>query len=516
MVNQKVIIIGAGMSGLNVGCYLQMNGYNTEIFEKHYLPGGLCSSWKRKGYTFDGCIHWVLGTNKGSAFNIIWNELLNLNEIEFVNHDVRVDIELKHNKDNNGNKVFHLYTQLDRLKSYLIDIASEDIIVINKFIKGIQMIQKYKLPPLIEKAPEIRTFKDKLKLLKYLPFLLSINKWASMTNYKFAHKFKNPFLKEAFELMFEGEEYTILIIMMQLAYFDKKCCGYPIGGSMNFAKGLEQRYLNLGGRINYNSTIEKVIIKDNRAKGIETNNNEIHNCDIVISACDWKFTIFNLLSGKYIDKKIKELYELKKLKIFNSAVYISLGISRTFDHTSHLLRFPLEEELILPDGTKIERMETHIYNYDPTLADDGKTVITVTLNTNEFDYWNNLRNLEYEKYEKVKEDIVNKVIDIIDKKFGNIKENIEVYDVATPATFYRYTNNWKGSIQGWFPPKKLFSVKPMKKELAGLKNFYMFSHWTEPGGGLPVAIKNGRDLAQIICKRDNREFIVDDISRGMK
>ena len=45
----KVNIIGAGVSGLAVGCYLQMNGFDTEIFEMHNQPGGLCTAWKRKG-----------------------------------------------------------------------------------------------------------------------------------------------------------------------------------------------------------------------------------------------------------------------------------------------------------------------------------------------------------------------------------------------------------------------------------------------------------------------------------
>jgi len=51
------IIIGADVAGLSAGCYGQMNGYDTKIFELHTLPGGLCTSWKRKGYVFDGCIH---------------------------------------------------------------------------------------------------------------------------------------------------------------------------------------------------------------------------------------------------------------------------------------------------------------------------------------------------------------------------------------------------------------------------------------------------------------------------
>jgi len=46
-----------GMAGLSTGCYLQINGYETQIFEMSQSPGGLCTSWKRKEYVFDGYIH---------------------------------------------------------------------------------------------------------------------------------------------------------------------------------------------------------------------------------------------------------------------------------------------------------------------------------------------------------------------------------------------------------------------------------------------------------------------------
>jgi phytoene dehydrogenase-like protein len=72
---QSIIIIGGGIAGLSAGCYAQMNGYQTRIFELHDKPGGLCTSWKRKGYTFDGCIEWLTGTTPGTAVNRIWHEL---------------------------------------------------------------------------------------------------------------------------------------------------------------------------------------------------------------------------------------------------------------------------------------------------------------------------------------------------------------------------------------------------------------------------------------------------------
>lgn len=42
----------AGIAGLSAGCYARMNGYKTTIFEAHTIPGGLCTAWTRKGYTF--------------------------------------------------------------------------------------------------------------------------------------------------------------------------------------------------------------------------------------------------------------------------------------------------------------------------------------------------------------------------------------------------------------------------------------------------------------------------------
>ena len=45
------------------------------------------------------------------------------------------------------------------------------------------------------------------------------------------------------------------------------------------------------------------------------------------------------------------------------------------------------------------------------------------------------------------------------------------------------------------------------KTLPGLDGFYMIGQWVEPGGGLPPAAQSGRNVTQIICKRDKRKFV---------
>jgi phytoene dehydrogenase-like protein len=429
-----------------------------------------------------------------------------MDSIRFVNHDVRVDIEVKNNRNKYGDKVFHLYTDLEILERYMTDLAPQDNILIKKLIRSMRKIQKFEIPPMIETSLKVSSFKQKIGMIKYLPLLFFMMKWKNITNYSLAGKFKDPFLKEAFQLFFDGEEMPLLIITIPLAFFDKKGTGYPVGGSLLFAKKLEEKYLSLGGKIQYRTGVKQIITENNAATGILLEDGREIGSDITLSAGDWYSTVFNLLNGNYVNKAILELSREKKLQVYYSIVLISLGISRTFKGQSHFFRFPLDDDLVSPDGTRYSRVEVQIYNFDPTLAPEGKTVVSVSFYTRNGDYWIDLYHSDRNNYNKCKADFASRVIGILEEKFGDIKEKIEVVDVATPATFFRYTNNWKGSTQGWLPGKNIMADSPVDFELPGLKNFYFASHWSVPGGGLPVAIKTSRDVVQIICKKYHKKF----------
>lgn len=72
---KKIVIIGAGMGGLSAGIFGQASGFETEIFEHHTVPGGQACSWKRKGYTFDGCLHHFMGAAPYSKLYALWKEV---------------------------------------------------------------------------------------------------------------------------------------------------------------------------------------------------------------------------------------------------------------------------------------------------------------------------------------------------------------------------------------------------------------------------------------------------------
>ena len=100
---------------------------------------------------------------------------------------------------------------------------------------------------------------------------------------------------------------------------------------------------------------------------------------------------------------------------------------------------------------------------------------------------------------------VDEVIASLEQRFPGVAAQVEMRDVATPMTWERYTGNWRGSFQGWRETTKTLRMR-MSKTLPGLESFYMAGQWVEPGGSIPTAVMSGRNVTQMICKRDKKGF----------
>jgi len=501
MENKKVIIIGGGITGMSAGCYLQMNNYDTEIFELHNIPGGLCTAWKRNGYTFDGCIHWLCGSRPGNELYTIWDELGAIKDKNVINHEIFISTSL-----GNGES-FTVYSDSERLKEEMLKHAPEDKALIESFINAVKVCKNSNMPVL--KAPELYTAIDGLKMaFTSIPLLKIINKWRKISILQLQQMFKNELLNKNFTTFFGMfEEMPVFALIYTLALLDDNSAGYPIGGSLEFAKSIENRYLSLGGKIQYNSKVEEIIVEDNIAKGVILKDGSNHYADIIISAADGHYTIFDMLKGKYKNEEIDNRY--KNMKRFSPIIQVSLGIAKEFkavpDAVTHNIIF--DTPIKIDSKNPVKNISVKIYNFDPTLAPIGKTVLTAIV-TADYEYWVDLKANNIDEYNKEKERIATEVTEKLEKKFGDIKSFLEVIDVATPATYTRYTNNWMGSFEGWIPTVDNFG-KNMKKTLPNLNNFYMIGQWVQPGGGLPTGGMHGRHIAQILCKKDKKKFKIE-------
>lgn len=77
------------------------------------------------------------------------------------------------------------------------------------------------------------------------------------------------------------------------------------------------------------------------------------------------------------------LYYDKAFEPKTSTVFISLGVSRTFENEYHMLWlfFPLENQLIIDDKTQLNELPVTIHNFDPTGIIKKKNVLPERLSS---------------------------------------------------------------------------------------------------------------------------------------
>jgi phytoene dehydrogenase-like protein len=494
--NQKsVIIIGAGIAGLSAGIYARMNGFDTQIFEMHTQPGGLCTSWKRKGYTIDGCIHWLVGSSPKSNFYPFWQEVGLMKGRKFVDSNIYTVFETREGQ------TVTFYADPDRLEKHLIELAPEDAAVIKEFTDGIRLCLKMD-PPAGDK-PGFKMFLTNMKFSLWMaPNLKRIKQYMDTTTTEFINKLKSPVLREVFSEIWIPD-FSIFFMMFTMAYIQQQNAGYPIGGSTPMIEAMEQRYLTLGGQIHYHSRVQQILVENKRAVGIRLDDGSEYRADTIISAADGHATIYEMLNGKFVDDTINGYY--KNYKVFPPLIFVGLGVNRTFSEIPQVvsdLNIPLKQSVEIGEKMR-DRISVKIYNQDSTLAPAGKTVLTTMFST-DYEYWKSLAS-DQAAYQEKKDQIAREVVSQLDQRFPGLAGQVEMVDVATPMTFERYTGNWKASFEGWLMTPEN-GLKRMSKTLPGLENFYMVGQWVQPGGGLPTGVQTARGVIQMICKKEKVKF----------
>jgi len=494
--DRRVIIIGGGIAGLACGCYLQMNGIQTEILEASLLPGGLCTAWRRGPYVFDGCLRWLMGAQPPSAFHQIWTELGAIAGRKVFIHD-----EISRIEGLDG-KTLVVPADLDKLADEFKRFAPEDSSLIDTLVRDARRCAP--LEPPLENALELMTLFEKMKLgLRYLPMVPTIFRYKNLPITSYIARYKNKSLREALQLIVGNEDMSALVLVMLLAFRTRNNTGFVAGGSWDFAMAIADRYVRLGGRVRYKTRVTSVKVENHRATGVHCADGTFVPAATVVSCADGYTTIFKMLDGRYVDKQIRYLYD--HCQTFPAIIQVSLGINKIIPEAPHTLILALPQPLCVDDRMRHNNLEIEAFGSESGLCPEGTTVMTLRFSTG-YEFWTGLKKNNPRRYRMEKKRIVQEIIAILDQRFPGLAQRIERSDIATPATFVRYTGNWQGSYEGWLPTPRILGRR-ISYTLPRLRNFYMAGHWVVAGGGLPSAALAGRYVAQMICAQEGKSFV---------
>ncbi|MHC3820785.1 phytoene desaturase family protein [Streptomyces sp. DT9] len=501
----RVIVIGAGVAGLSTGCYAQMSGMRTRIFEKHVLPGGCCTAWSRDGYLFDYCIEWLIGTAAGNDANQVWRELGALDGKTVRNFDLFNKVV-----DEDGRSVT-FWNDPARLEEHLLRVSPADARLIRSFCRDLRRFTEIELYPFLT-APALRTVRERAATLRtVLPAFRLFWRTAATPMHRFADRFEDPLLRRAFRNIFfqDPEGFPLLPYLFNMASAYHGNAGFPQGGSLGLARSVEERYTGLGGTVTYRARTERVLVDSGRAVGIELRNGRRYYADHIVSAADGHTTVYELLGGRYTGPRIDKLYtELLERPgtLFPAVVSAFVGVHGDLPagetHSTTYLLAP-EEAAELPGALQNSLVVQLRSRYSDGFAPPGKSVVHCTY-FSDYTYWKALRQSDRKAYWAQKRKVADFVRRFLGRLWPGTAERIDLVDVASPATTRRYTGNHNGSILAW----KAFSeaddvsaglVGKDRMRLPGLSGFSMAGQWVGMGG-LIRAASTGRFATQYLCE----------------
>ncbi|RDU24119.1 phytoene desaturase family protein [Anaerosacchariphilus polymeriproducens] len=489
---KKIIVVGAGIAGLSAGIYARQSGFDVTIYESHTIPGGASTGWRRKGYFFEGGLHWLTGSLPETPLNKVWRELGALDDsVNIYNKDPFGTYEYE------GHKVC-LYRDIEKIRQEFLEISPADKKEINKLCNDIKKFEKLTMPIMDIKGVKVKN-KSTLafsSLLKMIPGMLRMSYYVNQSSQELAERFKSPLLQQVLKNI-AGTEYYATALAFTLAAFTSGDGGYPEGGSLKMASRMAKHFINLGGTIHYGKKVSKVSVQQGIANGIIIDGEYIKS-DAVIVTQDTLVAIDSLF-----EEPIREPWAQKMRNSIKPALntFISLGVEADLSEVEENLTFKIDKPIMCGE-IQINMIGINNYARYKGYAPEGCTALTSIIFEDSYEFWKSCK--ENGTYDSEKQRLAEVFIEIIEKKFPQTAGKITVWDVATPLTYERYLHSYKGSWMSITGKGSKMNSYPSMPE--SIKNVYFAGQRIAPPGGLPVAAETGRKAVQYLCRETDTVF----------
>lgn len=449
MPNNKydTIIIGSGAGGLTAGVTLAQAGQKVLICEQHDTPGGWTHSFTLDGHRYSPGVHYIGGLNPGEHLDKIYRGLGVSGDMEFVelNPDGYDHIFI-------GDEKFDIPKGKDAYMNRLIDRFPDEEKGIRALFKAIDDIAL-----LMRKASSGKLPFNKIGSIKWL--------WKSAQN--LVDKYlKDPVLK-AIILSQSGDHgvppskvSALVTISIIKHYFTGGF--YPKGGAFIIPRAFVRALKKDGGEIRLSTSVNKILIKNRKAIGVEIAEGENVYAENVISNTDPENTFVKLIGREHLSAKLnKKLY---KTQYSTSCLSLYLAVDMDlakmgYDSGNYWYYEHADLDKIYTQG----QTDYAVFNEPPamfmtitTLKDPDKMKKGLHAieafsfaNYEPFEKWANEPSGNRSKdYIQFKNEIMERMLNFLDKRVPGITKNVVFKDLGTPLTNAHYLNSYMGNIYG--------------------------------------------------------------------
>ncbi|TFH29650.1 MAG: FAD-binding protein, partial [Promethearchaeota archaeon] len=434
-----VIVVGAGLGGLAAGAELALNNKKVLLLEKHESPGGYASSFVRGRFEFESSLHQIdsVGTveNPGHLGQFFIKLGLIPDRLQFFQAP-----EIYCSMFYDG-KRYVLPFGFKEYEDSLISYFPNEKTQIRKFMKVLLQIGEgayvgIKPLKLLIKYPWFVRVLG-LKLEEFLGKFFTNRRIINVIGQLWGYVGQNPLDVNA--LMFCGMLHSYLV----------NGGAFPNLTSHNLSLLIATRIRELGGTVKYNALVDRMLMDGDRVIGVELLNKERYYADAVINNLNPRCTLQKMIPPEKVPKAY--LKQVLAPSIGPSIFCVYLGVNRTPEQlglTTYATFISTSEnigEICLQSGLEETGLivATCYNNIHPNISPPGTSIITLITIQMGKDW----HTVPPQEYNSVKDKVANDLVSIFEKYLcPDIRQYIEVCEIATPLTAYRYTKNLDGTI----------------------------------------------------------------------
>ena len=500
MKGYPTVVIGAGLGGLCCGAYLAKQGVPVTVVEQHSIPGGYATAFDRGRFTFEVSLHGT-SINNNAAARILGNVGI-LEKLQLVR-----------------------LPEVYRLKAPGLDIAvpQQDpeafIALLSKHFPGEEKGIRSFVGEMVDLSEEVEQLHEKKgKFIKIL-FPVQYRKMWNIRNKTLADflndHVKNPELQGVLSSLWGY--YGLPPSKLSAFYYANATGGYLRHGSFyikersqDLSDALARVIEEKGGKVLYNTEVEKILLKDGAVAGAALSGGKTLPARAVVSNASALTTFKQMMPKEAVPPDY-----VKKLEGFKpsiSSLIVWLGLNRELRgkikgcgiHVSSG-RGPEADYLSCMNG-EVDRVSFSVSIYDNIFEGYSKpgTSSLMLLCLSGYEPWRRFEagykagnKTDYEREKARWTDIL---IRRAEKEvIPGLSSMIEVKEASTPLTNWRFTRNPEGAIYGFEQSMDNAFMNRIDNRTP-VKGLYLASAWGNPGGGFAGVLRAGEQTFEKIME----------------
>ena len=488
--SRKVIVIGAGISGIATAIRLAVKGFEVAVYEANSYPGGKLAEIVQDGFRFDAGpslftmpqyvdeLFTLAGEKPGTSFTY-----------------QKLDLVCRYFYPD-GSQI-NASSDLEKFSAEIGSKTKDQPETIQKYLKNSKRIYQITNHVFLEKSLH------RLKTYLNWKTVKSILKFPQIDAFRQMHKANQAFFTDQKMVQYAdrfatyngSNPYKAPATLNVIPHLEQHFGAYfPNGGMYQITLSLVALAERLGVKFHYNTPIKEIILEKKKVAGVKCDEHGFVPADIIISNSDVYFTYQKLLS-KFPDLLPKRILKQERS---SSALIFYWGISKTFPQ--------LDLHNIFFSGDYKQEFE-HIWK-QKNISDDPTVYLNITSKFQQKDApegcenWFTMINVPSNQGQNWNVLIVQareKIIQKLSKALGeDIGKLIISETVLDPRSIESKTSSYQGSLYGTSSNSQFAAFLRHSNKSSKVKNLFFCGGSVHPGGGIPLALLSAKIVSDWI------------------